>query len=44
MFFAERLSSLQWVGSAIVLAGVAILSISGVAPVSGVSLQAEQSV
>jgi drug/metabolite transporter (DMT)-like permease len=44
MFFAERLSSLQWVGSAIVLAGVAILSISGVAPVSEVRLQAEQSV
>jgi drug/metabolite transporter (DMT)-like permease len=32
MFFAERLSSLQWMGSAIVLAGVAVLSLSGVAP------------
>ena len=28
MFFAERLSSLQWIGSAIVLAGVAVLSIN----------------
>ena len=28
MFFAERMSSLQWVGSAIVLAGVAILSMN----------------
>ncbi|OHE89149.1 MAG: hypothetical protein A3G75_08450 [Verrucomicrobia bacterium RIFCSPLOWO2_12_FULL_64_8] len=28
MFFAERLSSLQWMGSAIVLAGVAVLSMS----------------
>ena len=28
MFFAERLSPVQWVGSAIVLAGVAILSLS----------------
>lgn len=28
MFFAERLSSLQWVGSAIVLVGVAVLSIN----------------
>jgi drug/metabolite transporter (DMT)-like permease len=26
MFFAERLSALQWIGSAIVLAGVAVLS------------------
>jgi drug/metabolite transporter (DMT)-like permease len=33
MFFAERLSSVQWLGSAIVLAGVAVLSISGVTPV-----------
>jgi drug/metabolite transporter (DMT)-like permease len=32
MFFAERLSSLQWMGSAIVLAGVAALSMSGVVP------------
>jgi len=32
MFFAERLSSVQWLGSAIVLAGVAVLSISGVTP------------
>ena len=31
MFFAERLSSVQWLGSAIVLAGVAVLSLSGVA-------------
>jgi drug/metabolite transporter (DMT)-like permease len=28
MFFAERLSSLQWIGSAIVLAGVAVLSLN----------------
>jgi drug/metabolite transporter (DMT)-like permease len=28
MFFAERLSAVQWVGSAIVLAGVAVLSMS----------------
>ena len=28
MFFAERLSSLQWIGSAIVLAGVAVLSMN----------------
>ena len=28
MFFAERLSSLQWLGSAIVLAGVAVLSMT----------------
>jgi drug/metabolite transporter (DMT)-like permease len=34
MFFAERLSSVQWIGSAIVLAGVAVLSMSGVAPVA----------
>lgn len=34
MFFAERLSSLQWMGSAIVLAGVTVLSLSGVAPVA----------
>jgi drug/metabolite transporter (DMT)-like permease len=34
MFFAERLSSVQWVGSAIVLAGVAVFSMSG--GVSGV--------
>jgi drug/metabolite transporter (DMT)-like permease len=26
LFFAERLSSVQWIGSAIVLAGVAVLS------------------
>ena len=32
LFFAERMSSLQWIGSAIVLAGVAALSMSGVAP------------
>jgi drug/metabolite transporter (DMT)-like permease len=32
MFFAERLSSVQWIGSAIVLAGVAVLSMSGLAP------------
>ena len=32
LFFAERLSSVQWIGSAIVLAGVAVLSMSGVAP------------
>jgi len=31
MFFAERLSSVQWLGSAIVLAGVAVLSMSGIA-------------
>jgi drug/metabolite transporter (DMT)-like permease len=34
MFFAERLSSVQWLGSAIVLAGVAVLSMSGVTPVA----------
>jgi drug/metabolite transporter (DMT)-like permease len=34
MFFAERLSSVQWLGSAIVLAGVAVLSISGATPVA----------
>ena len=32
MLFAERLSSLQWLGSAIVLAGVATVSMSGVGP------------
>ena len=41
LFFAERLSSVQWIGSAIVLAGVAVLSMSGVA--TGVRLQADQS-
>jgi drug/metabolite transporter (DMT)-like permease len=41
MFFAERLSSVQWIGSAIVLAGVAVFSMSG--GVSGVRLQADQS-
>jgi drug/metabolite transporter (DMT)-like permease len=33
MFFAERLSSVQWLGSAIVLAGVAVLSLAGVTAV-----------
>lgn len=32
MFFAERLSLLQWMGSAIALAGVATLSLSGDGP------------
>jgi drug/metabolite transporter (DMT)-like permease len=34
MFFGERLSPPQWIGSAIVLAGVGMLSMSGVAPVA----------
>ena len=34
LFFAERLSSVQWIGSAIVLAGVAVLSMSGVTPLA----------
>ena len=34
MFFAERLSTVQWIGSAIVLAGVAVLSMPGVTPVA----------
>ena len=43
LFFTERLSTLQWIGSAIVLAGVAVLSMSGVsrASVREVRLQAE---
>jgi drug/metabolite transporter (DMT)-like permease len=28
IFFSERLSSLQWIGSAIVLGGVAVLSMT----------------
>ena len=44
MLFAERLSWLQWIGSAIVLAGVATLSISGVVPTNTPAVAAHHDV